>query len=164
MAWVQIIGNPAATNTLIKACNPYCGPCSKAHPKIEKLLSETPNLKVKIIFTVPNRPEHPSFKPVIHLLAINEQSNGKNIQQALDDWYFDNDKDYDRFAKKYPLNGELAKQGNKIDAMSNWCKAMDIHATPTFLINDYQLPDAYGIEDLQYFLLEQFPKGKCQWN
>jgi protein-disulfide isomerase len=38
--------------------------------------------------------------------------------------------------------------------MDKWCKAMEIHATPTLLINGYQLPDAYSIEDLQYFLLE----------
>ena len=32
------LGNPDATNTLVKVCNPYCGPCAKAHPEIEKLL------------------------------------------------------------------------------------------------------------------------------
>lgn len=34
------LGNPGATNTLIKVCNPYCGPCAKAHPKIEELLEQ----------------------------------------------------------------------------------------------------------------------------
>lgn len=33
-----ILGNKNVTNTLIKVCNPYCGPCAKAHPEIEKLL------------------------------------------------------------------------------------------------------------------------------
>jgi hypothetical protein len=32
------LGNPAATNSIIKVCNPYCGPCAKAHPKIDALL------------------------------------------------------------------------------------------------------------------------------
>lgn len=149
------IGNPQATNTLIKVCNPYCGPCAKAHPKIDKLLKETPNLKVKIIFTAPNDIEHSSYKPVSHLLAINEKRNNEeNIKQALDDWYLPDKKDYDFFAKKYPMNGELAKQGSKIEAMDNWCKATSISFTPTLFINGYQLPDPYGIEDLQYFLAE----------
>lgn len=30
----------------------------------------------------------------------------------------------------------------------------NIHATPTLFTNGYQLPDAYSIEDLKYFLLE----------
>jgi len=52
------------------------------------------------------------------------------------------------------MNGELTKQGNKIEAMEKWCKSADISFTPTIFINDYQLPDAYSIEDLKYFLLE----------
>jgi protein-disulfide isomerase len=31
---------------------------------------------------------------------------------------------------------------------------MKVEATPTIFINGYQLPDAYNIEDLEYFLLE----------
>ena len=34
------LGDVSAKNTLIKVCNPYCGPCAKAHPEIEKLLEE----------------------------------------------------------------------------------------------------------------------------
>ena len=148
------IGNPAATNMLVKVCNPYCGPCSKAHPKIEELLEEIPNLKVKIIFTTPNDEGNLALKPVRHLLAINEQKNRKeNIEQALDDWYLADKKDYELFAQKYPMNGELTNQGSKIEAMDAWCKKMDISFTPTIFINGYQLPGAYGIEDVNYFLL-----------
>jgi protein-disulfide isomerase len=52
------------------------------------------------------------------------------------------------------VNGELTKQGYKIEAMNKWCKSTGISFTPTIFINDYQLPDVYSIEDLQYFLLE----------
>ncbi|MEO9209958.1 MAG: thioredoxin domain-containing protein [Ginsengibacter sp.] len=149
------IGNPAATNTLIKVCNPYCGPCSKAHPKIDELLEEIPNLKVKIIFITPNNEDNLAIKPVSHLLAIDEQSDNKEIiKKALDDWYLPDNKDYELFANKYPMNGELKKQGNQIEAMDKWCNRIDIHFTPTIFINNYQLPDAYSIEDLQYFLSE----------
>ena len=72
----------------------------------------------------------------------------------MDDWYLPEKKDYELFAAKYPMNGELLQQGNKIEAMDKWCKAMDIKATPTIFLNGYQLPNAYSIEDLQYFLLE----------
>ena len=51
-------------------------------------------------------------------------------------------------------NGELLQQNNKIENMDKWCKATGISFTPTIFINGYQLPDAYSIEDLQYFLLE----------
>ncbi|MDP1844410.1 MAG: thioredoxin domain-containing protein [Sediminibacterium sp.] len=148
------LGNPAANNTLIKVCNPYCGPCAKAHPKMEKLITANANIKAKIIFTTPNNIELQSYKPSVHLLAIAEQKNDTKIKKALDDWYLAEKKDYETFAVKYPINTELIKQGNKIDTMDKWCKDMDIRATPTFFINGYQIPDAYNIEDLTYFLAE----------
>ena len=149
------LGNPNAANTLIKICNPYCGPCAKAHAKIENLLEGINNLKVQIIFTSPNKPDHPAYEPVNHLLAIQEKNRDEQtLKHALDEWYLSDHKDYAAFAAKYPLNGELTTQGHKIEAMDNWCKAMDVQATPTIFINGYQLPDAYDVEDLQYFLLE----------
>lgn len=149
------LGNPNATNTLIKVCNPYCGPCAQAHPEIETLLENNKDLQVKIIFTTPNKPEQAAYKPVSHLLAIEEQAKSEAVmKRALDDWYLANNKDYETFAKKYPMNGELKQQGRKIASMEKWCTQMNIQYTPTIFINGYQLPDAYSIADVEYFLLE----------
>jgi len=149
------LGNPNATNTLIKVCNPHCGPCAKAHPKIEKLMEDIPDLKTKVIFTTPNAPDLDAFKIVSHFLAIQAQSSNKeNIQKTLDNWYLADKKDYELFVTKYPATVDHAKQTDKIDAMFNWCNDMNISFTPTIFINGYQLPAAYDIEDLQYFLLE----------
>lgn len=149
------LGNPSATNILVKVCSPYCGPCAAAHPKIEDLMDEIPNLKVKIIFTAPNDPTHKLFKPVSHFLTLaGENKGGKHIKQALDDWYLAEKKDYEYFASKHPVTEQLAKQGPAIEAMDKWCIEMNIQYTPTFFINGFELPSAYSIEDLQYFLLE----------
>ncbi len=153
------LGNPEATNTLIKVCNPYCGPCAKAHPKIEELLEQNANVKAKIIFTTPNDEAHRALKPTSHLMAIAASSNETITKHALQDWYLTDINDYEQFAAKYPMNGDLVKQGHKIEAMDKWCKAIDISFTPTIFINGYQLPDAYSIEDLQYFLLEPSHTG-----
>ncbi len=149
------LGNPAAANTIIKVCSPYCGPCAKAHVKIEELLEHNDTIKVKIIFTTPDLEAHSAIKPTRHLMAIAAKNNTEEmLKQSLDDWYLPDKKDYDLFAAKYPMNGELLQQGTKIEAMGKWCNEMKIKATPTIFINGYQLPDAYSIEDLQYFLLE----------
>jgi hypothetical protein len=148
------IGNPTAANTLIKVCNPYCGPCSETHPKIEKLLGRVSNLKLKIIFSTTSDYEDLSFKAGCHLMAISEEADQEIMKQALDDWYLADKKDLKLFAEKYPMNGEIEKQQDKVRTMRSWCRAQDIFATPTFFINGYNLPDAYHIEDLQYFLLE----------
>jgi hypothetical protein len=162
------IGNPAAANILIKICNPYCGPCGKAHPKIEALVNQNPNIKAKIIFTPGSNPDDKINKPIKHLLTIAATSSEAVTKQALNDWYLPVKKDYDAFAKKYPESpGGMADKylyasattrsiniDRAVQSMDEWCAAVKIEQTPTYFINGYQLPNAYGIEDLEYFLLE----------
>ncbi len=146
------IGNPNAENTIIKVCNPYCGPCATAHPEIEAILEANPNVKAKIIFTASNKPNDPLVQPVKHLLAIAAQNIEAQTKQALDDWYLAKEKKYDEFALKYPLNGELEKQGFAVEKMNEWCTKTDISFTPTIFINGYQMPDVYSVKDLKYLL------------
>jgi uncharacterized membrane protein/thiol-disulfide isomerase/thioredoxin len=147
-----IMGNPNAKIKIVKVCNPYCGPCASAHTPIEELLHNNPELQVQIIFTATNEASDYRGKPVKHLLAIDQTQQGKLTEQALGDWYLAENKDYDVFAQKYPLNGELKNQDKKIDAMREWCKKTEILFTPTFFINGYQLPSNYKVSDLKYFL------------
>ncbi|MDP1810801.1 MAG: vitamin K epoxide reductase family protein [Sediminibacterium sp.] len=147
------IGNLEATNTLIKVCNPYCSPCSKSHAKIEQLLETNTNIKVKIIFKTPTELESLSYKATAHLLTI-AKDNPKQIRHALDDWYMSEKKNYDDYTLKYPISGELTDQNNKVSDMQKWCDTMNIRGTPTIFFNGFQLPEAYRIEDLTYFLLE----------
>lgn len=143
------IGNPNAGITIIKVCNPYCGPCAKAHPVLEELVKENSNVNVKIIFTATNEEKDKGRKPVSHLLAIAESGAEHQVAQALDDWYLPPDKNYEAFALKYPKNGELARQGEKITAMREWCNKTSITHTPTFFINGKRLPETYRIEELR---------------
>jgi len=48
----------------------------------------------------------------------------------------------------------LQQQNEKIEMMDRWCKNVDVQFTPTFFVNAFQLPDAYSIDDLKYFLAE----------
>ena len=74
------------------------------------------------------------------------------MRQALIDWYTPDQKDYEMFAAKYSLNGELEMKESKLEAMNKWCREVDISFTPTFFVNGYQLPETYTIEDLKYLL------------
>lgn len=143
------VGNPDAAITILKVCNPYCGPCAKAHPVLEDLIKHNSNVNVKIIFTASNEESDKGRQPVGHLLAIAESDPGHQVEKALDDWYLPDKKDYDVFAAKYPKNGELARQGDKISAMKEWCNKASIRHTPTFFINGKRLPESYRIEELK---------------
>ncbi|SHM81840.1 vitamin K epoxide reductase family protein [Mucilaginibacter sp. OK098] len=146
-----ILGNPNATHKIIKVCNPYCGPCAKAHTPMEELLHSNPDVQIQILFTATNNEGDTKAPPVKHLLAIAE--GGETItRQALDDWYLADKKDYEIFASKHPMNGELKQQDDKVNAMMEWCDKTQIDFTPTFFINGHQLPEIYSVSDLKYFL------------
>ncbi|GAA3558006.1 vitamin K epoxide reductase family protein [Snuella lapsa] len=140
------VTNDTAKYNVVKVCNPYCGPCAKAHPVLEDLV-KAGKINLQILFTARSAEDHMG-KPVSHFLAVDEKGDKGVTQQALDDWYLADQKDYEVFARKYPMNGELAKQGNKIEAMRTWCDAEHIAHTPTIFINGYELPKEYSVEDL----------------
>jgi protein-disulfide isomerase len=154
------LGNPQGRFRIIKVCNPYCGPCAKAHTPIEELLHGNPDVQVRIIFTASGKEGDRLTPPVKHLLAIAEKGDEALTKKALDDWYLADSKDYDAFAAKHPMNGELDRQGQKLEAMRQWCTDMEITGTPTFYVSInqdnggrrfYQLPDIYRVNDLNYF-------------
>jgi uncharacterized membrane protein len=145
------LGNPNGTVRLIKVCNPYCGPCAKSHTHIEDLIHKFPDLHVQIIFTASNSKDEPAAAPVKHLLAI-DQKDKTLLKDALDDWYNAPLKNYETFAMRHVVNGELKQQDKKLDDMRSWCDNMKISFTPTFFFNGHQLPKSYHISDLQHFL------------
>ena len=150
--WQQLginIGNPIAKNTILKVCNPYCGPCAKAHPVLEEIVKHNTDINVKVIFTASNDENDRGSKPVKHLLAIAEKQNLQVTEQALDDWYLTDKKDYEVFAGKYPMNGELKEQESKLDLMKKWCDDAEITGTPTIFINGKRLPETYSITELK---------------
>jgi uncharacterized protein YeaO (DUF488 family) len=120
------------------------------HPKLEKLLEHTDNVKLKIIFLTNEDSQDQRVVVASHIMAIAEHGPMSTLIQALDDWYLANSKDYPSFAKKYPVNGELENQDTKLLAMNNWCKKVGITHTPTLMINGYQVPEEYTVEDLAY--------------
>jgi uncharacterized membrane protein len=152
------LGKPDARYKVIKVCNPYCGPCASAHPVIDELIENNEEIQLQIIFTVSQSEKDSRIKPVTHLLAIAENGNSEEIRMALDDWYLPEKKEYNTFASKYPMNGQLQQQGEKIRSMEEWCKTNEIVFTPTFFISTesgdslYQLPRFYSIHDLKYLL------------
>ena len=156
------LGSPNARYRLLKVCSPYCGPCARAHQPMEELLENNNDLQLQIIFTASNSEGDIRTPPVKHLLAVAETNEEIVVKQALDDWYLPDKKDYEVFAAKYPLNGELFNQNAKVDAMRAWCDKTEIEYTPTFFVsicdNDnldatqfYKLPQMYSVADLKYF-------------
>ncbi len=145
------IGNPNAENTIIKICNPYCGPCAKAHPVLDEIIRNNHNVKLKLIFTASNDEGDIRGAAARHLMAISKK-NPEQTEQALDDWYLAEKKDYEIFSKLYPMNGELKEQEGEIDRMKKWCDEAEIRFTPTIFVNGHRLPEKYSLQESKYTL------------
>jgi uncharacterized membrane protein/thiol-disulfide isomerase/thioredoxin len=153
--WQQLgisIGNPNARTSIVKVCNPYCGPCARAHPQLEEIVTSRDDVHLKIIFTAKNDDRDRASFIVRHLLAIAALGDPAIAIQSLSDWYLADKKVYNHFAAKYPMNGELEEQRTKLDAMSKWCEKAEITHTPTIFINGYRMPEGYRIEELKHIL------------
>lgn len=143
------LGNTASNIKVIKVCNPYCGPCAKVHPVLEKLVLQN-KIELQVLFTA--HPDLSSLKTkvVAHFLAIASAGDNKVTQQALDDWYLSSTKNYDDFAVKYPIKEKILEtQLQNIKLMRDWCTAEKITHTPTIFVNGYRLPKEYKAEDLE---------------
>ena len=84
-------------------------------------------------------------------MALNELPDKTIVKRALHDWYAQKQKDYNTWAKIYPI--ELNESNYyKLDNQKDWCAMAEVVVTPTLLLNGYRLPDAYQLPDLKYML------------
>ncbi len=140
------IGNPNAKHTIIKVCNPYCGPCAKAHVVLHEILRKNRNLRLQIVFSALTEEAKMIVK---HFLTIAQNGTDEIIQDALDDWYLSDTKEYKSFANKHPasVNHNI---DSEIEKMNEWYKHGEINGTPTFFINGFKLPETYNFYELKY--------------
>ena len=146
-----VLGNKEAANTITMVSNPYCGPCAKTHQMVDELLETNSSIQVLIVFTADNTDNDIKTPVCRHLMALNELQDEDLLRRAMHDWYEEKQKDYDAWAKQYPV--EL-NQANfyKLDEQRTWCNVAEIKATPTLLLNGYMLPAQYRLTDLKYML------------
>lgn len=146
------IGSSDSRHKILKVCNPFCGPCAKAHPVLEELASTLADVELRIIFTSSGEPTDKHNRIIRHLMALSKIESSESFTSILNDWYADPSKDYESFSEKYPLSSELSHVDNEIIAMRNWCIDEHISYTPTIFIDEYRMPKMYSIEEVSHIL------------
>ena len=149
--WSIVLGDVEAGNIITMVSNPYCPPCAKMHATLDELLNNNGNVQARIVFTASNTPEDIKTPVSRHLMALNELPDKAIVKQALHDWYEQKQKNYEAWAKVYPVQLNEANF-YKLDKQSDWVTMAEVTATPTMLLNGYRLPDLYQLPDLKYML------------
>lgn len=147
-----LIGNPAAPILITVACNPFCGPCAKAHVQLDELLHRYPN-KVKVLVRFLCNAGDEKDKRTIAVKAILQKvtslQNTIELQQMLTDWFAW--MDYEKWNNTWQPDNNIDVTG-KLKAHSKWVEDSAIQFTPTFFINGRKLPGRYNLDDITVLL------------
>ncbi len=145
-----VIGKPGAPLQITVACNPYCGPCAKAHKKLDELLEQYPNelsVKIRLLFPIADKESKLTIAAaqILQLAASNITSTEK--QAMLTDWFewMNMEKWNTKWCNK--INNKNVEEA--MERHSDWIEEAKIKYTPTFFINGRNLPTRYGLEVLE---------------
>ena len=141
-------GNPKSSLRLSIFSNPYCNPCSRMHKKIEMLLQKTNNnVNVQYVLSSFNKNLNSTNK---YLIAACLADNN-NVVRIFTDWFERGKELRDDYFKNMNLDMENPKIEIEFQKHEAWRNKTQLRATPTILVNGYQLPENYKVEDLRYF-------------
>ena len=139
-------GNPAGAYQLVIACNPYCGPCAKAHQAIEELYEKHPDqLSVSVRFALHSNDDND--RGVVTVKEIMKVAKTKPLE-SVKDWYAL--MNLEKFNAVHRTNGEEVAVA--VATHIEWNKKANIQGTPTFFINGRKLPELYSWIDYSEIL------------
>jgi protein-disulfide isomerase/uncharacterized membrane protein len=145
------LGNADAPVQLTIACNPYCGPCAKAHATIDALLhKQAKNLGVTVRFTANTKIKEDKRTNAVRLML--QECNGKNPAEKaaiLHNWFIHMSEE--KWLQQYNPDRNIDVE-DILKQHEAWAEAVSIQFTPTFFINGRQMPGQYKIEDLAVLL------------
>lgn len=145
-------GSDSPSHTIVKICNPYCGPCSEAHKVLDEILETNKTIQVRIIFTATNDPGDFRSPIVTHFINISFENNLSKTKKVLHEWYSSDTKDYKSFIRDYPAIKKSDSTSIMIEKMKMWCDKSGVTSTPTIYVDGHRLPHSYDVEELKKVL------------
>jgi protein-disulfide isomerase/uncharacterized membrane protein len=143
-----ILGHPDAPVQITVACNPYCGPCAKAHKKLETLLDQHINkvkVQIRFTFSLDNQMDRRISAAKAILQKAHTLKDNTQLRDMLTDWF--NWMDDNRWSEKWKPDPAVEVDQNLIQH-NFWIKENHITSTPTFFINGKKMPGRYSLDDL----------------
>lgn len=146
-----VLGKKNAHTVITMVTNPFCSPCALAHKELSKLISVREDIALKIVFTSAGEDNDAKAKVSKHSISLNLSLGSNLTGKALDEWYEQPIKKFEKWADRYPaeINGDTNTIADKQVA---WGKLAGVTYTPTFFIDGYRLPEAYKVEDIKFLL------------
>ena len=142
-------GNPDSKIRLTVLSNPYCNPCAMVHKQIEELLKQVGN-SISVQYILSSFGENRNSTNKFLIAACLTDKTATTIQ-IISDWFEKGRPLGDDYFKEWGLDIETPAVEVEFKKHEEWKKKSQLQATPTVLVNGYQLPESYSVEDLCYF-------------
>ncbi len=149
-----LIGDAYAPIRITVACNPYCGPCAKAHEELDRLVEKYPS-KISVQVRLLCEPKDATDKKTIAVKGILQQAevikNNNELKNMLGDWF--EWMDYEKWSAKWNTNIGI-DVSHILKQHKTWNNETGIKHTPTFFVNARKLPSRYDIKDIEKIVLQ----------
>lgn len=144
-----IFGNRNANIHITIFSNPHCNPCAYMHLKISRLLKDIgEKVCIQYMFTSFGKELDSSSQ---FMIAAYLNNTTEQTLKIYDEWFESGKMNRNTFIKKYTTSSNLTSAEEEYKKHRGWGEAENLHATPTIMINGYELPESYRIEDIKYF-------------
>jgi uncharacterized membrane protein len=147
---IFFIGKKIANIHISLISNPYCRYCKNAHKVITDLIAQYPNhISAQIRFNyIDESPASPYNQLISHFKWTFDNKSEHEFLEIVEKWF--NVKDLIQINKisgaTMPIDlTDLTEVGNEN-------MIAELNLTPTLIINGYQFPNIYEVEDLKYFI------------
>lgn len=141
-----IFGNPESEYFVTIFSNPHCSPCADLHLQIEDILRTNWNeICIQYIF-IPfssELEEHNKW-----LIAIYQENGNRKAFKIFSEWYSKGKNNTNNFYKKFRPQIEKKEVLIECEKHIQWREKEKMAATPTILVNGYELPNGYTIKDI----------------
>jgi uncharacterized membrane protein len=149
-------GPTAAKMQIVFVSNLLCGPCSQAHNivmSIKRLFPEDINIIYR--FAQLKNQQNSLYDNILALIA----ARSPLTMQVINDWY--SKRETTNWAVQRLSNSETnhALATQIAEEHWNWCRKVNITATPTILINGKKIPEEFPLTTLKFHLRKMISDG-----
>lgn len=135
-------GNPDARFHLTVFTNPYCNPCAAMHGRMSGLIHQ--DCSIKFVFTSFGS----DYERVSRLMVTTYlQLGAARAWTIYEEWYAGGKSRQEAFFEELGLDADSEEVAEEYRRHTQWREQTGLSATPTLLVNGYQMPKEYQIED-----------------
>jgi uncharacterized membrane protein len=151
-----LFGNRDAKMRITILSNPHCNPCARMHERVDKLLDSCgDDICVQYIFSSFNEQLEDSSRYLISCYNPDDQQKSKD---EFTKWYAGEKNNHEDIVKRYSDQIHKDDVEKELNRHKEWRKRTNLIATPTILVNGFELPAEYEIEDLAMIIDGNFVK------